>query len=91
MAVQKFLNFKNTDNSSPSIPNGSIYHLGVQGNPGSSFRLNDQTIILGPAGQWEIYSEDLKKINLSSIKLAEGAGIEQIIYIEYEDESVGDE
>lgn len=62
-----------------------IYHIGIQGNIGTKFNviINGQNneIILGPAGQWEIYSEDLKNMNIQII-LSDNS---QLGYIEYKD------
>ena len=62
-----------------------IYHIGIQGNVDTKFNviINGQNneIKLGPAGQWEIYSEDLKNMNIQII-LNDNS---QLGYIEYKD------
>lgn len=62
-----------------------IYHIGIQGNTNTNFniKINEQNneIKLGPAGQWEIYSEDLKNMYIQII-LNDSS---QLGYIEYKD------
>lgn len=65
-----------------------IYHIGVQGNTGTIFNviINEQQneITLGPIGQWEIYSNDLKNMNIKIILEDDS----QLGYIEYDEGGV---
>ena len=75
--MTQFISFKDTLEGKTGI-----YHIGIQGRTGTSFSITvdkiEQLIDLGPAGQWEVYSENLKEMNIE-IKLGDNS---QIGYIE---------
>ena len=77
--------FVSFDESMKNPLNG-IYHIGVQGNSGTIFKViigeQENDIVLGPMGQWEVYSNDLKNMGIK-IALEDNS---QLGYIEYDGE-----
>lgn len=73
-----------TNDSNDSEMNGSsVYALGVQGAKGATFKINDNTIRLGPSEIYEIEFPPEEKIFFEKVEVGSFNGADMIFDIKY--------